>query len=340
MQFVDQARITVKAGNGGNGCISFRREKYVPKGGPDGGNGGRGGNVIIRADRQLGTLLDFKYQRHYRAGSGEHGRGKKQDGKWGEDIVIRVPCGTIIKDAADEEVLADLVNHHDELLIARGGRGGRGNAEFATSTNQAPRIAEPGGIGEERELLLELKLLADVGLVGFPNAGKSTLISVISAAKPKIADYPFTTLVPNLGIVRYAEGKSFTVADIPGLIEGAHQGKGLGIQFLRHIERTRALVFLIEVTSANPKADFKVLLNELTKYDADLARKPKVVALTKTDLIDQKELKVRAKLAFGRGVSVVPISAVAGTGIGPLVDAMWNLLHRKRPRTRSTPDRA
>jgi GTP-binding protein len=340
MQFVDQARITVKAGNGGNGCISFRREKYVPKGGPDGGNGGRGGNVIIRADRQLGTLLDFKYQRHYRAGSGEHGRGKKQDGKWGEDIVIRVPCGTIIKDAADEEVLADLVNHHDELLIARGGRGGRGNAEFATSTNQAPRIAEPGGIGEERELLLELKLLADVGLVGFPNAGKSTLISVISAAKPKIADYPFTTLVPNLGIVRYAEGKSFTVADIPGLIEGAHQGKGLGIQFLRHIERTRALVFLIEVTSANPKADFKVLLNELTKYDADLARKPKVVALTKTDLIDQKELKVRAKLAFGRGVSVVPISAVAGTGIGPLVDAMWDLLHRKRPRTRSTPDRA
>ncbi len=340
MQFVDQARITVKAGNGGNGCISFRREKYVPKGGPDGGNGGRGGNVIIRADRQLGTLLDFKYQRHYRAGSGEHGRGKKQDGKWGEDIVIRVPCGTIIKDAADEEVLADLVNHHDELLIAKGGRGGRGNAEFATSTNQAPRIAEPGGIGEERELLLELKLLADVGLVGFPNAGKSTLISVISAAKPKIADYPFTTLVPNLGIVRYAEGKSFTVADIPGLIEGAHQGKGLGIQFLRHIERTRALVFLIEVTSANPKADFKVLLNELTKYDADLARKPKVVALTKTDLIDQKELKVRAKLAFGRGVSVVPISAVAGTGIGPLVDAMWNLLHRKRPRTRSTPDRA
>lgn len=333
MQFVDEAKITVKAGNGGKGCISFRREKYVPKGGPDGGNGGNGGNVILRADRQLGTLLDFKYQRHYRAEAGEHGRGKRQDGKWGKDIIIRVPCGTIVKDAGDGRVLADLIEDQDELTVARGGKGGKGNAEFATPTNQAPRIAEPGTAGEERDFLLELKLLADVGLVGLPNAGKSTLISVISAARPKIADYPFTTLVPNLGIVRYGEGKSFTVADIPGLIEGAHRGKGLGMQFLRHVERTRVLVFLVESPSEDPRADFDVLMNELREYDPELALKPKLVALTKTDLLDRRALKRVQAVSFGRGVTVHAISAVAGTGVKTLTDAVWTLLHKKPRKT-------
>jgi GTPase len=326
MQFIDQATIFAIAGNGGNGAISFRREKYVPKGGPDGGTGGNGGNVIIRADRQLGTLLDFRYKRHYKAESGEHGRGKDQTGKTGVDVVLKVPCGTIVKDAQTDRVLADLVQDGSEVVVARGGKGGKGNAEFATSTNQAPRIAEPGTPGEECELLLELKLLADVGLVGFPNAGKSTLISTISAAKPKIADYPFTTLTPNLGIVRYAEGKSFTVADMPGLIMGAHEGKGLGIQFLRHIERTRVLVFLIESVSEDPKRDYEILLNELKRYDEDLANKPKIVALTKLDLFDAAAVKRLKKVTFGRRVPVVRISSVSRTGLQDLLEEMWTAL--------------
>jgi len=326
MHFIDQAAIFAKAGNGGNGAISFRREKFVPKGGPDGGTGGNGGNVIIRADRQLGTLLDFRYKRHYKAESGEHGRGKGQTGRTGIDIVLKVPCGTIVKEAAQERVLADLVRDGDEVVVARGGKGGRGNAEFATSTNQAPRIAEPGTPGEECELLLELKLIADIGLVGFPNAGKSTLISVVSAAKPKIADYPFTTLTPNLGIVRYAEGKSFTLADMPGLIKGAHLGKGLGIQFLRHIERTRVIVFLIESISEDPRRDFEILVNELSSYNAALAKKPKIVALTKIDLFEQSALKRLKKISFGRAVKVVHISSVSRSGIPNLLGAMWRAL--------------
>jgi GTP-binding protein len=326
MQFIDQATIFAKAGNGGNGTISFRREKYVPKGGPDGGNGGNGGSVIIRADRQLGTLLDFRYKRHYKAENGEPGRGKDQTGKTGVDIVLKVPCGTVVKDGPTDRILADLVADGADVIIARGGKGGKGNAEFATSTNQAPRIAEPGTPGEECELLLELKLLADVGLVGFPNAGKSTLISVISAAKPKIADYPFTTLTPNLGIVRYAEGKSFTVADMPGLIMGAHQGKGLGIQFLRHIERTRVLVFLIESVSEDPKRDYEILLNELASYDEDLAKKPKIVALTKTDLFDQAALKRLKRVTFGRKIPVIHISSVSRSGLQDLLEEMWHTL--------------
>lgn len=326
MQFIDQALVSVKAGNGGNGVISFRREKFVPKGGPDGGNGGNGGHVLIRADKQLNTLLDFRYKRHYHAENGEHGRGKNQTGKTGLDTVLKVPCGTIVRDGQSGDVLADLVAPGDEVMVARGGRGGKGNAEFATSTNQAPRIAEPGTPGEERELQFELKLLADVGLVGFPNAGKSTLISVISAAKPKIADYPFTTLTPNLGIVRYAQGKSFTVADIPGLIEGAHEGKGLGTQFLRHIERTRVLVFLIEAISEDPKADFAVLLKELSGHNPALSKKPRIVVLTKMDLFDESQRRSMKKISFGKGVPVFRISAVAGEGIGDLLDAMWKLL--------------
>jgi GTP-binding protein len=326
VQFIDEAIIEVKAGNGGNGAVSFRREKYVPKGGPDGGNGGHGGNVLVRAERQLSTLLDFRYKRKYIAERGENGKSKNQDGKWGEDVALIVPVGTIVKDARTAEILADLVKHGDEVTVARGGKGGRGNTHFATSTNQAPRTAEQGTKGDERELVLELKLLADVGLVGFPNAGKSTLISVISAAKPKIADYPFTTLTPNLGIVRYAEGKSFTVADIPGLIEGAHRGKGLGIQFLRHIERTKVLVFLIESTSEHPKDDYRILLHELKEYNPSLAKKPRLVALTKTDLLDDTAVKKLKKLTFERGVAVVPISAAIRDNLDELLKIVWKKL--------------
>ncbi|MCX6134796.1 MAG: GTPase ObgE [Ignavibacteriales bacterium] len=326
MQFIDEAVIFVKAGNGGNGTISFRREKYVPKGGPDGGNGGNGGNVIIRADKQLGTLLDFRYKRSYKAESGENGRGKDQTGKTGVDVVLRVPCGTLVMQGSDRTVVGDLLHEGDEVVVAKGGKGGRGNAEFATSTNQAPRIAEPGTPGEDCELNLELKLIADVGLVGFPNAGKSTLISVVSAAKPKIADYPFTTLTPNLGIVRFAEGKSFTLADMPGLIKGAHLGKGLGIQFLRHIERTRVLVFLIESISEDPKRDYEILLNELASYNAALAKKPKIVALTKIDLFEEKAQKRLKRISFGKKIKVMCISSVSREGLQPLLEEMWHAL--------------
>ncbi len=329
MQFIDQAVIFVKAGNGGNGTISFRREKYVPKGGPDGGNGGNGGHVIIRADRQLGTLLDFRYKRSYKAENGENGRGKDQTGKTGVDIVLRVPCGTMVMQGSERKIIGDLLHEGDEVVVAHGGKGGRGNAEFATSTNQAPRIAEPGIPGEEGEFMLELKLIADVGLVGFPNAGKSTLISVVSAAKPKIADYPFTTLTPNLGIVRYAEGKSFTLADMPGLIKGAHLGKGLGIQFLRHIERTRVLVFLIESISEDPKRDYEILLNELASYNAALAKKPKIVALTKIDLFEEGALKRLKRVSFGKKIPVVRISSVSREGLQPLLEEMWRALNPK-----------
>ncbi|MCX6120026.1 MAG: GTPase ObgE [Ignavibacteriales bacterium] len=329
MQFIDEARISVKAGDGGNGCISFRHEKYIPKGGPDGGNGARGGSVIIRADRQLNTLLDFKYKRSYRAERGENGRGKDQGGKSGKDEVVKVPCGTLVRDAVKGKTIVDLLHDGDEFIIAQGGKGGRGNGEFATPTNQAPRFAEPGTPGEERELILELKLLADVGLVGFPNAGKSTLISVVSAAKPKIADYPFTTLTPNLGLVRYAEGNSFVIADIPGLIEGAHEGKGLGIQFIRHIERTRVLVFLIESISEDPKKDYHILLNELASYNPAIARKKKIVALTKMDIVHEADKKKLASIKFGRGVVTFSISAVTGEGLRELLGEMWKVLNKK-----------
>lgn len=322
MKFVDSARIHVKAGDGGVGCVSFRREKFVPKGGPDGGDGGRGGSVIIKGNRQLNTLLDFQYKQNYQAPRGEHGLGSNKTGKSGKDIILEVPIGTIIRDTGTGEILDDLVNDRDEVVVVKGGRGGRGNSAFATSTNQAPREYEQGEPGEERSIELELKLLADVGLVGFPNAGKSTLISVISAAKPKIADYPFTTLVPNLGIVRIDYGKSFVVADIPGLIEGAHEGRGLGIQFLRHIERTRVLVFLIESTSPDPRADYEVLLNELKLFNKDLAKKPRIAVITKTDIVDESTLAQLKSLRFGR-IPLCTISAVAGTGVRDLVKEMW-----------------
>jgi len=328
MKFIDLARIRVRAGDGGVGCVSFRREKFVPKGGPDGGTGGRGGSVIIRANRHLATLLDFQYRTSYAAPRGEHGLGSNKTGKSGHDIILEVPVGTLIRDEATGQPIADIVNHGDEIVAARGGKGGRGNAEFATSTNQAPREYEQGEAGEERELELELKLLADVGLVGFPNAGKSTLISVISAARPKIADYPFTTLVPNLGIVRVAMGKSFVVADIPGLIEGAHTGRGLGIQFLRHIERTKVLVILLDVTREDLKADHAVLINELGSFSKALLKKPLLIAFTKTDTLDSKALRALGKVRFGR-TPVFRISAVAGTGLKELVAAMWKKVEAK-----------
>ena len=328
--FIDQATISVKAGDGGNGVISFRREKYIPKGGPDGGNGGNGGNVVFRSDVQLTTLMDFRYRRKYIAGYGHHGSGANKTGKSGDDIILRVPVGTIIKDAATGEIVADLVDEDDEIVVAKGGRGGRGNAEFATSTNQAPRKATKGIPGEEKSIQLELKLLADVGLVGFPNAGKSTLISRISAAKPKIADYPFTTLIPNLGLVRYREFQSFVVADMPGLIEGAHQGKGLGIEFLRHIERTRVLIFLIECTSDRLKEQYRVLFNELRSFNLELSKKPQIIALTKMDLADEQLRRTIAKTGFKKSIPLIPISAVTGEGLNDLVDAMWKKLQTRK----------
>jgi GTP-binding protein len=328
--FIDQATIEVKAGRGGNGIVSFRREKFIPKGGPDGGNGGHGGNIVIRADRHLATLLDFRYRRIYRAPGGEHGLGSNKTGRSGEHITLRVPVGTMVKDAFRGTVIADLVKEGDEIVIAQGGRGGRGNAMFATSTNQAPRRATPGEEGEEKKILLELKLIADVGLVGFPNAGKSTLISRISAAKPKIADYPFTTLVPNLGIVRYGEYQSFVIADMPGLIEGAHEGKGLGLKFLRHIERTRVLVFMVECTAENPKKQYQTLRKELGSYNRTMLRKPHLIAVTKADLADDDLMRKIRTLKFPKSVPVIVISSVSGTGIQALLDLLWKTVNRKK----------
>jgi len=274
--FIDKAKIYVRGGDGGNGAVAFRREKFVPKGGPSGGSGGRGGNVIFRADEGLRTLIDFKYRRHYYAERGGHGEGKDRHGRNGKDLIVRVPVGTVIKDAKTGEVIADLIYNGQEVVVARGGRGGRGNANFATPTNQAPTFAEKGEPGEEREIILELKLLADVGLVGMPNVGKSTIISKVSKARPKIANYPFTTLVPNLGTVYLSENDSFVIADIPGLIEGAHQGSGLGHEFLRHVERTKLLVHVLDVSESEGRdciEDFETINRELYAYSPALDRK-------------------------------------------------------------------
>ncbi|HTX18758.1 MAG TPA: GTPase ObgE [Bacteroidota bacterium] len=326
--FVDSAKIYVRSGSGGNGIIHWRREKFVPKGGPDGGNGGKGGDVVIRAEKQLTTLLDFRYKKRYIAQNGEHGEGSNREGRSGQDTLIKVPCGTIIRNAQTGDLIGDLVEHGTQIVLARGGRGGKGNSEFATSTNQAPRICTPGEEGKELNAELELKLLADVGLVGFPNAGKSTLISKISAAKPKIADYPFTTLVPNLGMVYFQEGKSFVVADIPGLIEGAHEGKGLGTQFLRHIERTKILAYLIECSSDDPKREFLTLRNELESFNHSLPKKPSLVVVTKLDIADAPLRKKLGSLKFRRGVPVFFISSVSGENLDGLIAGMWKLLEK------------
>lgn len=323
MQFVDYTKIYVKAGDGGRGCVAFRREKYVPLGGPSGGDGGRGGHIIFRASRELNTLLDLRYQREYKAKRGQHGMGKKMHGKNGEDRIIPVPVGTIIKDADTEEVLADLDSEGIETIIAKAGRGGQGNAHFATPTRQAPKFAQPGEEGEEKNLIIELKLLADVGLIGLPNAGKSTLISVISSARPKIADYPFTTLTPNLGVVKLKDFRSFVVADIPGLIEGAHKGAGLGFQFLRHVERTSLLLHLVDASDmpdSDPAEDLKKINKELELYSSNLLKKTQAVVGTKTDIaIDKKRLRKLAGYCKSKNIDFFPVSAVTGKGIKELL---------------------
>jgi GTPase len=327
--FIDFAEIDIEAGNGGKGAVTFRREKYVPKGGPSGGNGGKGGNVIITAHHNLSTLLDFRYKRIYKAGNGEPGGNSLKDGKNGEDVYIKVPVGTIIKDSGTGEVLYDLDEDGKEVVIAKGGKGGRGNSNFATATNQAPRYAEPGLEGESIKIVLELKLIADVGLVGFPNAGKSTLISVISAARPKIADYPFTTLEPNLGIVKYRDYQSFTVADIPGIIEGAHQGKGLGHQFLRHIERTRILLFLIDITSEDYQKEYNILLNELKSYSSELVKKRKIISISKADIAGDIDLKkVKKRKLRGSDSNLLVFSSATGEGVPQLLDYLWRELEQ------------
>jgi GTP-binding protein len=325
--FIDYAEIFVKAGDGGNGSVAFRREKYVPKGGPSGGNGGKGGDIVLVADSNLHTLLDFRYKKKYIAEKGANGQSSLKDGKNGEDLIIRVPMGTIVKDKETGFVLTDLSENKSRFILAKGGRGGKGNSNFATSTNQTPRYAQPGKEGEELNIALELKLIADIGLVGFPNAGKSTLISTISAARPKIADYPFTTLKPNLGIVKYKDYQSFTVADIPGIIEGAHLGKGLGHEFLKHIERTGLLLLMIDVTSENIIYDYKTLLQELDKYSEILAKKEKIVGLSKIDLLAEEELKkIKKETQKEINEEIILFSAVSGKNIDNLLNLLWNNL--------------
>jgi GTP-binding protein len=326
--FIDFAEILIKSGNGGKGAVTFRREKYVPKGGPSGGNGGKGGDVILEAHHNLSTLLDFRYKKHYTAENGDQGASGLKDGSNGADVIIKVPVGTVVKDAVSGEVLFDLSKDKMRVVAAKGGKGGKGNSNFATATRQTPRFAEPGIKGQEKRIVLELKLIADVGLVGFPNAGKSTLISTISAARPKIADYPFTTLEPNLGIVNYRDYQGFTVADIPGIIEGASEGKGLGHKFLRHIERTGILLFLIDITSDDYQRDFKILLNELKTYSTELAQKKKIVALSKADLADEEEIKKLAKKKIrNTDAPVIVFSAATGYGITNLLDKLWEFIH-------------
>lgn len=324
MQFVDYVKISAKAGDGGRGCVSFRREKYIPRGGPNGGDGGRGGHVICRATGELNTLLDLRYQREYRAEKGQHGMGKKMHGKNGKDLVICVPVGTVIRNADTEDILMDLDKQGMGTIIAKGGRGGLGNAHFATPTRQAPRFAQPGDKGETRHLILELKLLADVGLIGLPNAGKSTLLSVISSARPKIADYPFTTLAPTLGVVKLKNFRSFVVADIPGLIEGAHKGVGLGFQFLRHIERTSMLLHLVDISDTgegDPIENFEKVNKELGLYSPELIVKPQAAIGTKLDIaIGKKRFERLANYCRLKTIDFFPVSAITGKGIKRLLD--------------------
>jgi GTP-binding protein len=324
--FFDEARIYVKGGDGGNGCVSFRREKYVPFGGPNGGKGGKGGDVYLAVDPHLNTLIHFKKRSHFKAQQGGHGRGKNQTGKQGKDLTIAVPPGTVAHDADTSQLLADLTQPGQRALVAQGGRGGRGNAAFATSTNQAPRLAENGEPGQERWLRLELKLIADVGIIGVPNAGKSTLLSVVSAARPKIAEYPFTTLQPNLGVVM-VDNRDFVLADIPGLIEGAHAGTGLGHQFLRHVERTRLLIHLLDGASADPLGDFEKINDELALFDPQLARKPQVVVLNKMDLPQAQELWPQIRRQMKKlELEAMSISAVTGRGVPALLQRVADLL--------------
>ena len=332
MKFIDEARIYVKGGDGGRGCVSFRREKFVPKGGPDGGNGGKGGNVIVRASKTHHTLLDLKFNQHHVAKRGGHGSGNNRTGRDAADIEIVVPVGTVLTNAETDEIICDLTADGQSCIIARGGIGGRGNASFATSTNRAPRMAQDGMPGDELWVQVDLKILADVGIVGLPNAGKSTFISKVSAAKPKIADYPFTTLSPNLGVV-YQGDHSFVVADIPGLIEGAHLGLGLGTKFLRHIERTSLLVHLIDISdpTRKPWKDYETINHELASFGGALARKTQIIALNKIDLIeDRKRIKKEVDTFKKKGIEVFTISAATGEGLDPLLAEISKTLIAKK----------
>ena len=333
--FIDRVVVKVEAGTGGSGASSFRREKFVPMGGPDGGDGGRGGDVVVRGDSNLATLLDFTYRDFWQAERGEHGMGSNKTGRSGAGVVLPVPPGTVIRDADTNELIGEILEDGEEIVVARGGRGGRGNAAFATATHQAPREWQPGEEGERRNLELVLKLIADVGLVGQPNAGKSTLLSVVSAARPKIADYPFTTLSPNLGVVQLSDHRTFVVADIPGIIEGAHEGRGLGLQFLRHIERTRVLAFLIPVDSMDWQGEYDTLRREVKSYSEELATKPHCVVFTKMDLMGDLEAPpIDAPDAF----ATFAISAASRTGLDELEAGLWTRLLelRKAERRRAT----
>lgn len=325
--FVDIAEIYVKAGDGGNGIVSFRREKYVPAGGPDGGDGGNGGNVILQADKKLRTLADFRYKKHYKAERGEDGGQKKCTGKRGEDLIIKVPVGTIVKDKETGIILADLIRDAQTEVVAKGGTGGKGNAHFATPTRQAPNFAKNGTPGEELWLILELKLLADVGLIGMPNVGKSTILSVVSSARPKIANYHFTTLAPNLGVVSIGEGESFVMADIPGLIEGAHKGIGLGHDFLKHIERTKILIHVVDISGIegrDPVDDFRTINSELNQYSSELSKKPQIIAANKTDIVTDEKVLERLVAEAGKlGYKVFSISAATGNGIKELIQYVY-----------------
>lgn len=325
--FIDYVKVCCRSGAGGAGSTHFRREKYVDKGGPDGGDGGRGGHIILRGNAQLWTMLHLKYKRHVIAEHGKGGEGGRRSGAQGKDAIVEVPLGTIAKDPETGEVLAEVTEDGKEVILVPGGRGGLGNSHFKTSTKQAPQYAQPGEPGIEQWIVLELKVLADVGLVGFPNAGKSTLLSVLSAAKPDIADYPFTTLVPNLGVVGYQDFKSFVMADIPGIIEGASQGKGLGLRFLRHIERNAILLFLIPATAEDTKAEYEVLLHELRTYNPELLDKQRLLAISKSDLIDEKERKKLAR-RLPKNVAHVFVSSMKQEGLWELKDLIWQTLHQ------------
>lgn len=324
--FVDYVKMFLASGNGGNGSMHLHREKYVPKGGPDGGDGGRGGHIILRGNPQFWTLIHLKYKKHIRAEEGESGSGSLRHGRNGKDIYLDVPLGTVAKDAETGEILFEITEPGEEKIIVKGGRGGLGNANFKTSTNQTPRYAQPGELGVEGWFILELKILADVGLVGFPNAGKSTLLSTVSAARPKVADYAFTTLEPSVGIVNYYDDKSFVMADIPGIIEGASEGKGLGHRFLRHIERNSVLLFLVPADSKDILAEYKILLKELKKFNPDLLDKQRILAVSKSDMLDD-ELKKEIKPHLPRKIPTIFISSVANEGIKELKDLIWKTLN-------------
>ena len=330
--FIDYVKIYCRSGKGGAGCMHLHRAKYLPKGGPDGGDGGKGGSVILRGNRNLWTLLHLKYQKHIMATDGGKGGQSRSFGKDGEDKIIEVPCGTVVYDGETGEFICEVKNHNEQVVLLKGGRGGLGNWHFRTATNQAPRYAQPGEPAQERTVIMQLKVLADVGLVGFPNAGKSTLLSVVSAAKPEIADYPFTTLTPQLGIVSYRDGRSFCMADIPGIIEGASEGKGLGLRFLRHIERNAVLLFMVPATSEDIVREYRILLNELEQYNPELLTKARILAISKCDTLEPKELeKLRKSKSLKKiDIPIVFISSVAGVGIDELKDALWTELNKEQ----------